>query len=401
MRVLVISAAFPPMRAGEADHTFYLCKHLTNRGLDVHVLTTNRTCVITNLPFKVYPIMQNWSWIELPRLVRFLKSCSSEAVLLYYIGWVYNDHPMITFAPTISRALLGRVPFVTQFANAEGSNPCSFSTRFLRKIVESWAGAEEVDYSFGTLLRDSDRIIVLSECHQARLSLCSASVDKKAVLIPPPPLMHICPEDNGASRKRGREALSVKPNEFLIAYLGYIYPPKGIETLLKAFQIVSTQRCHVRMVLIGGIVAREYPDRPSYAQELKELSKQLGIDDKVIWTGEYLWNNDEASVYLRAADICVFPFNVGVQLNNSSFASATAHGLPIITTQSKMLEQPFIHEENVLLCPPKSPEAMANAIIRVIDNPELREHLRVGSLTLSQEWFSWEKAIDRTIATFL
>jgi len=88
-------------------------------------------------------------------------------------------------------------------------------------------------------------------------------------------------------------------------------------------------------------------------------------------------------------------------LNNSSFASATAHGLPIITTQSKMLEQPFIHEENVLLCPPKSPEAMANAIIRVIDNPELREHLRVGSLTLSQEWFSWEKAIDRTIATFL
>jgi glycosyltransferase involved in cell wall biosynthesis len=65
-----------------------------------------------------------------------------------------------------------------------------------------------------------------------------------------------------------------------------------------------------------------------------------------------------------------------------------------------MLEQPFAHEENVLLCPPNSPEAMANAIITVIDNPELREHLRVGSLNFSQEWFSWESAIDRTLAAF-
>ena len=44
------------------------------------------------------------------------------------------------------------------------------------------------------------------------------------------------------------------------------------------------------------------------------------------------------TLYLCAADICVLPFNVGVRLNNSSFAAAAAHGLPIVTTRGEMLE---------------------------------------------------------------
>jgi hypothetical protein len=35
MKVLVISAAFPPMRAGEAEHTIHLCRHLSENGTNV------------------------------------------------------------------------------------------------------------------------------------------------------------------------------------------------------------------------------------------------------------------------------------------------------------------------------------------------------------------------------
>src|SRR6267142_1501838 len=103
MKVLIISAAFPPMRAGEADHTLHLCQHLAAWGLDIHVLTTQKEVVTSNLPFTVYPIMQNWTWSALPRLAKFVKHCAPQAVLLVYSGWIYNGHPMITIVPTLAK----------------------------------------------------------------------------------------------------------------------------------------------------------------------------------------------------------------------------------------------------------------------------------------------------------
>jgi len=402
VKVLVISAAFPPFRAGEATNALYLCRHLADRKLDVHVLTSQSNTAIDDPRITIHPIMHHWSWLEILRFGTFVKRCSPDVVLLMYIGFIYNDHPMITFAPTISKTLLPSVPFVTRIENTFGSLPhrCPILTRFLRKGFKLWAGAKDVDYEFGTLLRDSDHLIVLSDDHRAKLAKLFPAVSSKSVLIPPPPNMRICPENDGAARQRGREMLGVKPDDFLMVYLGYIYAGKGIETLLKAFQIVSRQRSNLRLIVVGGILADEYPDRPSYAQEMHELADQLGIDDKVTWTGYYAWDSDEASVYLRAADACVLPFDYGVHLNNSSFAAAAAHGLPIITTRGAMLEQPFVHQENIFLCPPKNPEAIATAVETLMDSPELRECLRAGARDLALEWFSWDRNIERTIATF-
>jgi len=401
MRVLVISAAFPPMRAGEADHAFHLCRHLADRKLDVHVLTTRTNGVASDSDprVKVYPIMRNWSWSDLPRLGKFLRRCSPDAVVLMYIGFIYNYHPMITFSPTISKTLLPNVPFVPMIANVYGahSHQTSILARAIRKGIARWAG---VDYKFGTLLRDSNRIIVLSDHHRAILAERFAGVSAKSVLIPPPPIMSIYPDNNGAARERGREALGVKSDEFLLIYFGRVYPGKGIETLLKAFQLVARRRSHVRLVMVGGNIDSGFAKRPLYAQEMYQLPNQLGNDARVSWTGEYQWHSDRPSLYLRAADVCVLPFDEGVMLNRSSFAAAAAHGLSIITTQGAMLEQPFVHQENVFLCPPKNPEVMAAAIEALMDNCDLSQRLRLGALRLAEEWFSWPRAIDRTIATF-
>ena len=398
MKILMITA-FPPMKAPEADHALHLCEHLADHGMDVHVVTTRESIAATHPGITVYPIMRDWSWWDLPRLAMFMRRCSPDLVLLMYIDWIYNYHPMLTFAPTISKTLLPHVPFVTQFEGPYGALP-SLLERAVRKGMARWVGKKKIDYHFGTLLCDSDRIIVLSDSHRAKLSEHFPGVNDKSVLIPPPPIMRISPENNGTPRQRRREALGVKPEDFLLAYFGYIYPGKGVETLFKAFRIVSNQRSNVRLMMVGGIIESEFEIRHSSPQEMYELPRQLGIDDKVTWTGEYAWDSDEASGYLRAADICVLPFDSGVFLNNSSFAAAAVHGLPIITTQGALLEQPFIHQQNVFLCPPQNPEAMAAAIEKLMDSPDLRERLRAGACDLAREWFSWDKAIERTIAKF-
>ncbi|HEV8454272.1 MAG TPA: glycosyltransferase family 4 protein [Gemmatimonadales bacterium] len=400
MKVLVITAAFPPMRAGEADQALHFARHLADRGVEVHVLTTRGHLALPSFPFKVHPIMRDWSWWDLGRLARFLRWCNPDAVLLMYIGWIYHGHPMITFAPTISKLLRPRAVFVTQFANVTGAlrKQRSFPTRFFRLGLKQLTGKPGVSYEYGTLLRDSDRVIVLSDHHRAVLAELSPVIGGKSVLIPPPPIMAMAPPDEEA-RRDTRTALGLGPAEFLLAYLGYIYEGKGIETLLKAFQIVSGRRGQVRLILVGGTLARADPDRPSYGQDLLELADRLGIADRISWTGEYRWDSQDGSRYLRAADAFVLSMDVGVQLNNSSFAAAVAHGLPVVATRSSRLEAPFVDRENVLLCPPRDPEMMAAAIEALLDDPALRERLSVGSRRFAEEWFSWTRAIDRVMET--
>ncbi len=403
MKVLVISAAYPPFHAGEATNTLFLCRKLVEKNLDVHVLTSQGNAGTEDSGISVHAIMRQWSWREIPRFITFLKDCAPDAILLMYLGMMYHYHPMVTYIPTIVKRLLPRVPFVSRFENVVlSSDPArtSWVSRAFRKfVVLRWAGRNDVSYNFGTLLRDSDQLITLCGWHRMVLLKEQADIGPKTKLIPPPPNMVIC-EGSDESRQRQREKLGVGSDDFVIAFLGYIYPTKGVETLLRAFQIVMCEKRHAKLLFIGGkfgVDAVDFDGTGSYVQRMLTLSKQLGLESNTIWTGVFKAEEEEGSLNLHAADVGVFTFTHGVQLNNSSFSSMAAHGLPMIATRGPWLDEPFIHQENVLLCEPNDPIVLAQSILRVMENPALRAHLQNGALKLASEWFSWERAADRTI----
>lgn len=402
MKVLVISAAFPPLRAGEADHTLHLCTHLAAPGIDLHLLTTKGYQRPPGLPFTLWPLMGTWSWTELPRLARFIREAAPDAVLLIYSGWIYNDHPMITFVATLTRRLLPKACFVTQMEIGAGSSWRGLGARIVRKAVGRLVGTRNADYSFGTLLRDSHRLIVLSELHLARFSGLLPAVQARISVIPPPSLIKMCP-GGPLARERGRAGLGAGDHEFLLAFFGYTDRSKGIEALFKAVAIVGRRSAHVRLVMVGGGRGTSAggfgPDeeRVRYDEGIQAMPMQLGIHDKVTWTPGFGSDSDEGSMYLQAADAAVLPFVGGVTLNRSSFAAAAAHGLPIVTTRGPDLESPFRDRDNVLLCPPNDPGSLAAAIQSLMDDAALRQRLRHGAFGLAREWFSWERAVERTL----
>ncbi len=401
-KILVISGVFPPSQMAEGDHVLHICRMLTERGFEVEVLT-KKGSVATGLPFAVHAIMDKWSWFELPRLVSVARRLSPDAVFLYFVGHAYDLHPMITFVPTILKRLLPAVTVTTQITVPVGSVTRfhSVATRLLRRAVAALAGGRDVDYSFGTLLRDSDRVIVMATPHLRTLELTYPALAAKTTLIPPPALTIMSP-DTRETRARGRRALGVPDADFLFAYFGRLYRGKGLETLLEAFQIVRTRHPGARLAIIGGeagdCLARFKEDW--HSDSLRELVRQLDIEDSVVWTGEFPWDSDAGSAYLRAVDVAVLPFDAGVQLNNSSFATVAGHGLPTVTTRGAELEGPFLDGENVVLCLPRDPTALASAMARLLEDQALRTRLRAGIEALSKEWFSWDKSIDRTIAAF-
>jgi glycosyltransferase involved in cell wall biosynthesis len=403
MKVLIISAAYPPMQAGEATNTYHLCRHLSDRGAEVHVLTTIGSEKSIHPRIHVHPIMKQWSWSEMLAMRSFFRRCAPDAVLLMYIGVMYNCHPMITFAPTILKRLFPHVPFITRyesvFAGANPSNTSGASRLFRRAMVE-WAGGHDVGYGSGTLLRDSDQVIVLCDRHRTILFEEWPAVEPKLKMIPPPPNMHIVSNENGSARREGRTRLGLKRDDFVIAFFGYLYKTKGIEFLLRAFDLVRRERGPVKLLFIGGKIGLDVEGSSDYYERMQTLARDLKLENDVIWTGPVESETEDGSIYLHAADVAVLPFLQGVQLNNSSLSSIAAHGLPIIGTRGPLLDAAFVHGKNILLSDPQDEQTIAKYILQLMDSPSLVTGLRAGAMQLAQEWFSWDKAIDRTLATF-
>ena len=394
MRLLILCSHYPPRRSPESAHTLLLCEQLAARGIEVDLLTSE---LLPDFPapkgFRLHPRMKSWGWRQFPSLLFTIRRLRPDAVLLIYIDWIYECHPMVTFVPAALRWLHPRTPFVTQFENVSGLSgmisPNGTMNRFAKWFASLLAGRRQLHPTYGSLLRDSSYVIALSERHAEAFAIADPGVSPKTRVIPAPPGMRFASEEKSASaRQRGRMLLGLSEQDVVLAYFGYVYSMKGVETLLTAFGSLPPD---TRLVIIGG------SGDIAYLEKLHELSRSAGGAERVIWAGHCKPEEEFASLYLHAADICVLPFNDGVRLNNSSFAVAASHGLPIVTTLGESLEAPFLDGENVRLCPPNDSVALAATIAELIRSPETRKRLAAGARKLAKNCFSWDRVIESTL----
>lgn len=403
------------MRAGDAEHCLYLCRHLAEAGHDVHVLTTRKNIACGQAALTVYPVIQHWGWRAVPVIARLMRQVRPDVILLIHASWLYGHHPMVTFLPSIAKWVQPNVRFVTLFEILYAPWHGGFFGRALRKAAALWAGEREADHTLGTLLRDSDRIVVLSEADLATLTASTPTIAEKGIVIPPPPLVPMTSLSLEAARQLGRRRLGLQPETIALGFFGYVDHTKGLDTFVEALRLVRDRGRDVRLVMIGGgrsvngttavgsvttAASSGYQGVAEYEVRIHDLVRRLGLVESVVWTPGYDSESDEASVYLYAMDACVLPFDQGVTLRRSSFSVACAHGLPIITTRGKTLESAFVNYDNVLLCQPKNPTELADAIESLIAHPDLRAQLHKGALELSRQWLSWESCYRKLIAAF-
>jgi glycosyltransferase involved in cell wall biosynthesis len=79
--------------------------------------------------------------------------------------------------------------------------------------------------------------------------------------------------------------------------------------------------------------------------------------------------------------------------------AALAHRCAVITTEPRIALKELTDGENVLLVPPEQPDALADAITRLISDPSLRARLQAGAGALSR-LFEWDSIAARTAELF-
>lgn len=155
------------------------------------------------------------------------------------------------------------------------------------------------------------------------------------------------------ARIRIRAEWGIKENEILIGLVARLDPMKDHPVFLRAAAILAKDRGDVRFVCIG--------DGPEpYKTELKRLSDQLGLENKLLWAG---LRSDMSSVY-SALDIATSSSSYGEGFPNV-IGEAMACGVPCVVTD--VGDSAWITGNAGIVAPPKNPELFAQALVRMLD----------------------------------
>jgi glycosyltransferase involved in cell wall biosynthesis len=172
-------------------------------------------------------------------------------------------------------------------------------------------------------------------------------------------------------RGQARAALGLGADDFLLGTVTRLHESKGNTILVDAARLVLEQRPHARFYLVGEGPLRE---------PLEQQARALGLGDRFVFAG---FARDVASV-LSAFDVSVFPsLWEGTPL---TVFEALAMGKPIVATDADGLVDVLTHERDALIVPKRNPRALADAIVRMMDDPSLRARLAGNARVTGQEY---------------
>ncbi len=168
-----------------------------------------------------------------------------------------------------------------------------------------------------------------------------------------------------------------------ILYVGQFVKKKGFGILLDAFRILSQRRGDVRLLAVGdGPLERRY--RKENIQDVHFLGHRRG---KAL-----------AACY-EIADVFVAP-SIGFESFGIILLEAMASGLPIVASDITGFRNVVNEGKDAILFPPENPERLADAVERVLDQPELARALVVeGRNTVSG--YAWTKVADMIESVYL
>ncbi len=187
-------------------------------------------------------------------------------------------------------------------------------------------------------------------------------------------------------RSAARAAAGFDPRRRLVAQVGRLTTQKDYPTFLRAAALVAAEVPEVDFLVVGEGERRA---------ELEALAARLGLGARLRFTGL----RHDVPHLLAAVDVLAltslhegFPNVVVEAMATGAVAVATDVGgcRELVTTQ-----------EDGLLVPPRSPAAVAAAIVRVLRDPALARHLALAARRRIEGEFSIERMVERTSAAYL
>jgi glycosyltransferase involved in cell wall biosynthesis len=173
----------------------------------------------------------------------------------------------------------------------------------------------------------------------------------------------------------------------LLAWIGRFVPEKGLVYLLEAMRKVVKYYPDVKLVL-GG-------DGPLRI-DMQNFVNRVGLEKNVVFLGAI--DHIEVAKILSKSSIFVFPsLREGMP---RALLETMACGTAVIGSNVSGIKDIISHERNGILVPPRDPVVLADAILRLLKDANLRLFLGQNARELIVTKYNWDKVTDKIEAVY-
>jgi len=235
----------------------------------------------------------------------------------------------------------------------------------------------------------SDEVIVMAHT-AARLLVSDYGITKVPVVIP-----HGMPAIEPTGRHRLKTKLGME-GRTIISTFGLVDPRKGLEYVIGAMPAIVERRPDALYLIVGQTHPELLKQQgEAYRNTLERAAEELGMRDHIAFVNEYLTQRDIVG-YLLASDVYVTPYLDPNQITSGTLAYALGAGKAIVST-------PYLHAIEALaddrgaIVPFRDAGAIAAAVRRILDDPELKKRLERRAYDYGRET-AWPAVGRRVLA---
>ena len=160
--------------------------------------------------------------------------------------------------------------------------------------------------------------------------------------------------------KRGvlQKELGLDEDTLIIANISAFVGFKDHITFVNTAEILKPQLPKAKFVLIG---VGELMD------EIKALAKEKGLENDIIFLG---FRKDIPEIF---PDFDIFLFTSKLEPTGGVLLEAYASHVPVVAAKAGGVPEVIVDNKTGLLCEKENPEAFANAVLKLVNNPELKQ----------------------------
>jgi PEP-CTERM/exosortase A-associated glycosyltransferase len=178
----------------------------------------------------------------------------------------------------------------------------------------------------------------------------------------------------------------------VLGFIGSFYAYEGLDLLLQALPAILAQRPEVRVLLVGG--------GPQDAA-LKAQAEALGLRDKVVFTGRV--PHAEVTRYYDLVDVLVYPrhsMRLTELVTPLKPLEAMAQGRILVASDVGGHQELIRDSETGLLFKAGSAEALSQAVLRLLGQPELWPRLRAQGRRFVEQERNWAASVANYPAVY-
>ncbi len=161
-----------------------------------------------------------------------------------------------------------------------------------------------------------------------------------------------------------------------------------LERIVEILRRVVAQEPRVKLLIVGeGLFGEE--------ADLDDMLTDAGLSNHAVFTG---WIEAERLPgYFAAADVAIFPYD-DTPINRAKcsvkLTNLLAAGLPVVADAVGHNTEYIVDGESGVLVPPADDAAFAEAVVRLLKDPDLRARLGAAAARRVRERFAWDNLVD-------